>query len=84
MRDALVLDRGQDGFRVEPRQYDLARAHPRAREDVRGPGGVEHRADVQEQVARTVLRREQVVLGVGEQVAVAQHHPFGQARVPPV
>ena len=59
---------------------DLLRADPRAREQVRDPGDVEHRAHVQPALVGAVAGGGEVVLRVGEQVAVAEHHALRRAR----
>ena len=83
--DALALDRLQHGGGVEARQQHLLRARPRAGEQVGDPGDVEHRAHVQPALAGAVAGGDQVVLRVGEQVAVREHHalrpPGGAAGV---
>ena len=85
VRDPLPLDRGEHRRGVEAGQQHLPGPDPGAREDVGRPGDVEHRGHVQEPVLGAVAGRDQVVLRVGEQVAVAEHHalrpPGGAAGV---
>jgi hypothetical protein len=77
VRDPLALDGGEHGGGVEARQQHLRGPDPCARDDVGGAGDVEHRADVQPALRLAVAGRHQVVQGVGQQVAVAEHHPLG-------
>ena len=79
VRDPLALDRLQHRGGVEAREQDLLRPDPRAREQVGDPGDVEHRAHVQPALVGAVAGGGEVVLRVGEQVAVAEHHALGRA-----
>ena len=77
VRDPLALDGGEHGGGVEARQQHLRGPDPRAGDHVGGAGDVEHRADVEPALRLAVAGGDQVVEGVGQQVAVAEHDPLG-------